>query len=104
MIETVKQLLPIGTVVLLKEGNKRLMIYGIKQSVQSDPEKPGEEYDYIGVPYPEGNMGTDYQYLFNHDNIKEVYFRGFEDVERQEFIYNLERYYEKNSNQDDSVQ
>ena len=52
-----------------------------------------KEYDYIGVPYPEGNMGQDYQYLFNHDDVEAVYFRGFEDIERQEFIYNLTEFY-----------
>ena len=29
---TVKELLPIGSVVLLKNGKKRVMIYGIKQT------------------------------------------------------------------------
>ena len=38
-----KSYLPIGTVVLLKEGKKRLMIYGRKQFVQSE----NKEYDYV---------------------------------------------------------
>lgn len=38
-------------------------------------------------------MGQDYQYLFNHDDVETVYFRGFEDIERQEFIYNLTEFY-----------
>lgn len=46
-----------------------------------------EEYDYIGVPYPEGNVGTECQFVFNHENIETVFFRGYEDIERQEFIY-----------------
>lgn len=69
--------LPIGTVVMLKNGTKKLMVFGIIQSVQ---ENPDQEYDYIGVPYPEGNMGQDYQYLFNHADVEQVFFRGFEDV------------------------
>lgn len=88
----VREFLPIGTVVSLKKGTKKLMIFGIVQSIQ---EKTDQEYDYIGVPYPEGNMGQDYQYLFNHDDVEQVYFRGFEDVERQEFIYNLSEFYKK---------
>lgn len=59
--------LPIGSVVLLNEGNKRLMIFGI---IQSEAENPSVEYDYIGVPYPEGNMGDEHQYLFYHKDIK----------------------------------
>lgn len=85
----IKKLLPIGSVVLLEDGKKRLMIYGVKQTEQDTQ----EEYDYIGVVYPEGNMGQGTQFLFNHDRIKEVYYRGYEDEERQEFIEKLADYY-----------
>lgn len=90
MIEDVKDYLPIGSIVLLKSGKKRLMVFGI---IQADQEKPELEYDYIGVPYPEGNMGENYQYLFYHKDIVEVFFRGFEDVERQNFMSNLVDFY-----------
>lgn len=93
MIDNVKNLLPIGTVVTLKGGTKKLMIFGVIQNV-ADGDKKGE-YDYIGVPYPEGNMGQDFQYLFNHEDVDNVYFRGFEDVERQEFVFNLSEYYKQ---------
>lgn len=85
----IKELLPIGSVVLLEEGEKRLMIYGVKQTEQETQ----EEYDYIGVVYPEGNMGQGTQFLFNHDQIKEVYYKGYDDEERQEFIKKLADYY-----------
>lgn len=84
--------LPIGSVVLLNEGNKRLMIFGI---IQSEADNPSVEYDYIGVPYPEGNMGDEHQYLFYHKDIKEIYFKGYEDIERQVFIGNLIEYYDE---------
>lgn len=87
----IQDLLPIGTVVLLVGGEKRLMIYGIKQT-EADTQ---EEYDYIGVVYPEGNMGKGTQFLFNHEQIKEVYFKGFEDEERIDFIGRLTDYYEQ---------
>lgn len=85
----IRNLLPIGSVVLLKEGKKRLMVYGIKQTDNSS----GEEYDYIGVLYPEGNMGDGTQFLFNHGDIDEIYFRGCEDEERENFIAKLEDFY-----------
>lgn len=85
----IKKLLPIGSVVLLEEGKKRLMIYGIKQTEQ----ETHQEYDYIGVVYPEGNMGQGTQFLFNHNQIKEVFYRGFEDEERQMFMERLADYY-----------
>lgn len=38
------------------------------------------------VLYPEGNVGTEYQMLFNHDKIKSIEFRGYENEERERFI------------------
>lgn len=85
----VKELLPIGSVVLLKGGKKRLMIYGIKQTDNTTE----TEYDYISVLYPEGNMGEAGQYLFNHEDIEQVYFKGYEEEEREEFLENLSEFY-----------
>lgn len=96
MLSNVYDYLPIGTVVLLINGNKKLMIFGI---IQSNMDDQNESYDYIGVPYPEGNMGPDYQYLFYHKDIKEIYFRGFEDVERQALIANLAAHYNQTDNE-----
>lgn len=87
----IKGLLPIGSVVLLKEGTKKLMIFGVKQ-MDSEIQ---EEYDYIGVMYPEGNVGIEGQYLFNHESIDQVFFRGYEDQEREEFLEILDKYYEE---------
>lgn len=86
----IKDLLPIGSVVLLKEAKKRMMICGIKQT---EAQEPHAEYDYMGVFYPEGNIGEDYKFLFNHSDIDKIFFRGYEDIERQDFIKNLEQYY-----------
>lgn len=90
MIDRIESFLPVGSVVTLKEGTKKLMVFGIIQSIQ---DSEGKEYDYIGVPYPEGNIGQEYQYLFDHSDIETIHFRGFEDVERQEFIFNLAEFY-----------
>lgn len=86
------ELLPIGSVVILKDAVKKLMIYGVGQTDLSED----KEYDYIGVMYPEGNMGEGSQFLFNHTDIDKVYFRGFEDEERTSFIERLQQYYEEN--------
>ena len=86
----IKELLPIGSVIILREGTKRLMIFGVKQT---DEARPGEEYDYIGVMYPEGNIGREYQFLFNHEDIVSVIFRGYEDDERNNFINKLSEVY-----------
>ena len=87
-----KELLPIGSVVLLKDAVKKLMIYGVGQTDATTD----KDYDYIGVMYPEGNMGEGSQYLFNHGDIDQVFFRGFSDDERDTFIERLRDYYENN--------
>jgi hypothetical protein len=87
------ELLPIGSVVLLKEGEKRLMIYGIKQVYGED----NQIYDYIGCLYPEGNIGEEYNYLFNHEDIERVDFVGFVDAEFQLFRQQLAKELEKES-------
>ena len=79
-----KDYLPIGSVVLLGGGNKRVMIYGRKQKQKSN----GEEWDYIGCLYPEGNIDETYMYLFNHENIEKVFFVGFQDEDEFEFAKN----------------
>ncbi len=88
----IKDLLPIGSVVLLKGAEKKIMIFGIKQS---DGDNTTLEYDYVAVMYPEGNLGVEYQFLFNHADISEVVFRGFEDEERAKFIEQLAGIYDK---------
>ena len=87
----IKDLLPIGSVIWLKDAERPLMIFGVKQE-NSDTH---EVYDYIGVIYPEGNMGPDSQFLFMHDDIEKVVFRGYEDTSREEFIKRLDAFYKE---------
>ncbi|MCC8029663.1 MAG: DUF4176 domain-containing protein [Lachnospiraceae bacterium] len=81
------ELLPIGSIILLKDAKKRLMIYGIGQRDETNK----KDYDYVGVMYPEGNMGEGSQFLFNHGDIDQVFFRGFEDEERSAFLNRIQK-------------
>ena len=90
----IKELLPIGSVVLLEGGQKRVMVFGVKQTNRDD----NLEYDYIGVMYPEGNVEEVGQFLFNHEDIDQVFFRGIEDPEREEFIEHLDEFYKSQEN------
>jgi hypothetical protein len=91
-----KNLLPAGSVVLLDEAEKRLMIYGI---LQNNPED-GKQYDYIGCLYPEGFIGSEHNYLFNHEDITRVDFVGFVDTEQQEFRVRLYNWLEEQEAKD----
>lgn len=83
-------LLPIGSVVLLNEAEKKLMIIGILQ-------RNGEDvFDYVGCPYPEGLLDSENLFLFNHKDIAEISYLGFDNIERQIFIKKLETELNKN--------
>lgn len=79
--ENMKKLLSIGSIVLLKDGKKKLMIYGRKQLHVGTNKK----YDYVGCLYPEGNISIEYSFMFNNEDIEEVYFIGYKDEEEIEF-------------------
>lgn len=78
------ELLPIGSVVLLKGGNKRLMICGRIQTRQ------GEDtiYDYCGCYYPEG-IEPNNMFFFNRDAIEVLFFVGFQDAEEIQLRENV---------------
>jgi len=67
-------ILPIGSVVMLNNATKPLMIFGY---MQKSILHPGEMVDYIGVPYPEGNISIAVQVGFQMTDIAEVLFEGY---------------------------
>lgn len=78
--------LPIGTVVMLKGGTKRVMITGFCAIQESDKEKI---WDYSACLYPEGLLSSDQNCLFNHDQIEKIYYLGLIDEEEEKFKKNL---------------
>lgn len=92
-MKDIMNLLPVGSVVRLRDARKCLMIFGVCQTNNGD----GKLYDYIGVLWPEGNIGNEAQILFNHEDIEEIIFSGFNNDERMEFILRLAKFYETNA-------
>ena len=80
-----KDMLPVGSVVLLKGGEKRVMICGRIQA------KAGENiiYDYSACYYPEGIIDPSAMFFFNRDAIDTVYFVGFQDKEELDFRHEV---------------
>lgn len=74
--------LPIGTVVLLKGGKKRLMITGFCSLAENDSSKL---YDYSGCLYPEGVIESKSMALFNHNQIEKIFYLGYSDLEEKNF-------------------
>lgn len=69
--------LPVGSVVLLKGGTRRLFITGRVVA----PNTGSEIFDYAGCPFPEGMTSLEQIYCFNRDQIEQVFFIGFQDSE-----------------------
>ena len=74
--------LPIGTVVLLKNANKKLMITGF--GIIHPQSK--EVYDYSGCPYPEGIIDSKSLFMFNHEKIQKICYMGYESEENEKFV------------------
>ena len=77
-----EKFLPLGTIVLLKGGTKRIMICGY---CVSSKEIQNQIFDYCGCLYPEGFLSADKTLLFNHDQISKVYYLGYQDEEENVF-------------------
>lgn len=96
-----ESLLPIGSVVLLKESTKRVMIIGVLQ--KQTTESGDVIWDYSGVYYPEGYMGPDRSFLFNDDQVERVFALGYQDEEQFAFNAKIDSVREelRNSNNQD---
>lgn len=77
----VDKYLPIGSVVLLRGGKKRVMITGYFIGT-SDSNKV---YDYGGCYYPEGNLDSNGAFIFDHEKIDKIYHVGYIDDESIKF-------------------
>ena len=79
-----EKFLPIGTVVMLKGGTKRVMISGF---CAIDGQNSGENkmWDYSGCLYPEGFLSSTQTCLFDHSQIEKIYHYGLIDEEEEKF-------------------
>lgn len=87
--------LPLGSIVLLKGGTRKVMIISRGLNV-----KRGDDtyfFDYGGVLYPEGLTGNEMLY-FDHDGIIKVYFHGYADTENDVVVTSLNDYVENHPN------
>lgn len=69
-----EKFLPIGTVVILKGGTKKIMITGYCVETIAKKDKI---FDYRGCPYPTGVLESAGVALFDHNQIKEICYKGF---------------------------
>ncbi|MGV3029849.1 DUF4176 domain-containing protein [Streptococcus suis] len=77
-----EKILPIGTIVSLQNGDRKLMITA-RYPLYNNEGRLGY-FDYAGCLYPDGNTDNR-SYFFNDEDIAKVNFLGFSDEEEQEF-------------------
>lgn len=70
------RILPIGSVVMLEDGQVPLMIIGYMQQFGQQPDVFA---DYLGVPYPAGSVSLMSQLGFQMTDIDHVIFEGYKD-------------------------
>ena len=79
-----EKFLPIGTVVMLKGGTKRVMISGFC-AIEGQNSGKNKMWDYSGCLYPEGFLSSNQTCLFDHEQIEKVYHYGLVDEEEEKF-------------------
>lgn len=82
----VQNILPIGSVVQLKDIDMRVLVSGYC-SVTED--KPDYTWDYAGFVFPLGYVGVDSVISFDEDQIERVITYGFQDEEQMRYIAEL---------------
>lgn len=82
-----KKYLPIGSVVLLTNSQKRVMIAGVKQKASGDE----KVWDYCGCLFPEGILDPEKLFLFDNEQIDRLYFIGLQDTESMSFLQQLSK-------------
>lgn len=84
--------LPLGSVVYLKEGNKKLVI--VARGLVAKNGDGFILFDYGGVPYPEGLVDDKMAY-FQQDAISKVVFEGYKDLDDEATVDKINSYVEK---------
>lgn len=79
-----EKILPLGTVVTLKNGDgTKLMIVTRASIVQLDDKEV--YFDYDSVLILQGMISPKSVYFFNKENVGEILFKGFEDDAEMQF-------------------
>ena len=83
--------LPLGSIVYLRNGTKKLMIIARGLMIKNNEEIVF--FDYAGVPYPEGLQGERLAY-FQHEVISKVEFSGYHDSDDEMAVENINAFAE----------
>ena len=84
----IENILPIGSVVELKDVDMKVYIAGYCSETAN---RPGYVYDYSGFVFPIGYSGGNTVVSFDSQQIKSVLSYGYQDEEQFEFMEKLKK-------------
>ena len=87
-------ILPIGTIVYLKEGSQKLMI--LNRGVTIDHNGESVLFDYSAALYPIG-LNPERLFYFNRGDVDKVVYFGYSDEEEERFAEIYQRWLDENS-------
>lgn len=81
-----KEFLPIGTVVILNNAKKKMMISGYRiKDLQTK-----KVFDYVGCVYPEGFLNNTFS-LFNDEDIRTIFYEGLRNKDYENYAKMLKQ-------------
>ena len=86
------EFLPLGSVIKLRGSIRKVIV--VARGLMTIVGDKALYFDYGGALYPEGILGDQIMY-FNHDDIEEVVFNGYENEENTEMVKQLQNWMEK---------
>lgn len=87
-----KKILPLGSIVYLKEGAKKVLI--VARALIAKNGDGHVYFDYGGVLYPEGIVDDKMAY-FQHEAISKVVFEGYSDLDDEAIVEKIKLFVEK---------
>jgi len=95
-----KNILPIGSVVLLKNADKRVMVIGYYPTILEDEKEI--TYDYLACLFPEGVIDSNNSMMFNHEDADKIFYYGLIDEEQKYFMEELKHVVEEENTINDT--
>ena len=87
-------ILPIGTIVYLKEGSQKLMI--LNRGVTIEQTGENDLFDYSAAFQPMG-LKPEQLFYFNRDDVDKVVYKGYSDEEEERFAEIYQRWLDENA-------
>lgn len=84
--------LPLGSLVIVRGNYKKIMI--IARGMLTKIGNAVKYFDYGAVNYPEGLLSADIIY-FNHKDINQIVFTGYEDNDNTLMVQNINEWIQK---------